>query len=129
MEWVLPGGTPRRGESVASCARREVAEETGLEVVVNRVAFVVEASNQEDGMHMLDVVFTVTEGDSRAAPCEVESGLVPVFVPVANLHAMRLRPPVGGHLRNLHARGGRGEGAYLGNMWRPGQVPTPTGEA
>jgi 8-oxo-dGTP diphosphatase len=26
-DWVLPGGTPRPGESMASCARRETLEE------------------------------------------------------------------------------------------------------
>lgn len=30
-DWVLPGGTPRPGESMA-CARREALEETGLAV-------------------------------------------------------------------------------------------------
>lgn len=28
-DWVLPGGTPRPGESMAACARRETLEETG----------------------------------------------------------------------------------------------------
>jgi 8-oxo-dGTP diphosphatase len=30
--WVLPGGTPRAGEGSAMAARREVAEETGLQI-------------------------------------------------------------------------------------------------
>ncbi|MGB6458310.1 MAG: NUDIX domain-containing protein [Streptosporangiaceae bacterium] len=29
--WALPGGTPRRAESMAACARREVQEETELQ--------------------------------------------------------------------------------------------------
>lgn len=36
--WVLPGGTPRRGEGTVAAARREVAEETGLQVAPERRA-------------------------------------------------------------------------------------------
>lgn len=31
-KWALPGGVMEIGESIASCARREVLEETGLDV-------------------------------------------------------------------------------------------------
>lgn len=118
-DWVLPGGTPRRGESVASCARREVAEETGLRVTVDRVAFVLEASNPAEEVHRLDVVFTAHEQDRRDMPQELESGLTPVFYPLEQLAGLDLRPPIAGHLRNLHSSRGRAGGAYLGNVWRP----------
>jgi len=35
---TLPGGTPRRGESMAACARRELLEEAGLSADPARVA-------------------------------------------------------------------------------------------
>jgi hypothetical protein len=38
--YVLPGGTPAHGEGTAAAARREVAEETGLQIAAERVAFV-----------------------------------------------------------------------------------------
>lgn len=118
-DWVLPGGTPHPGESVASCAHREVAEETGLHVTVDRVAFVLEAHNAEEQTHLLDLVFTANEVDPSASPRDVEAGLSPVFYPVVDIGDLRLRPPIAGFVRNLHARGNRGEGAYLGNVWRP----------
>jgi ADP-ribose pyrophosphatase YjhB (NUDIX family) len=124
VDWVLPGGTPNRGESVASCARREVAEEAGLQVTVDRVAFVLEASNADSGTHTLDLVFTATETDRSAWPQAHEQGLAPHFVAVADLTAHALRPPIAGHLRALHAAGGTGTGAYLGNVWRPAPSET-----
>jgi 8-oxo-dGTP diphosphatase len=118
-DWVLPGGTPHAGESVASCARREVAEETGLQITVDRVAFVLEANNDADLTHRLDLVFTATEVDPGREPWQTEPGLVPEFRPVADLPVAALRPPIAGFIRGLHDRGGRGDGAYLGNVWRP----------
>ena len=37
-DWVLPGGTPREGESMTACARRELFEETGISADPSRVA-------------------------------------------------------------------------------------------
>jgi 8-oxo-dGTP diphosphatase len=119
VDWALPGGTPNPHESVASCARREVNEETGLHVSVDRVAFVLEASNAADETHTLDLVFTATETDRRAQPEAREPGLTPDFVAVTDLASVALRPPIAGHLRALHATRGSGTGAYLGNVWRP----------
>jgi ADP-ribose pyrophosphatase YjhB (NUDIX family) len=119
VDWVLPGGTPNRHESVASCARREVAEETGLHVSVDRVAFVLEVSNAGDDTHTLDLVFTATETDRNAEPQPRERGLTPQFVALTDVASHALRPPIAGHLRALHANGGIGTGAYLGNVWRP----------
>jgi 8-oxo-dGTP pyrophosphatase MutT (NUDIX family) len=36
-EWELPGGRPEPGEPFEDCLVREVREETGLDVVVNRL--------------------------------------------------------------------------------------------
>ena len=118
-DWVLPGGTPRAGETVASCTRREVAEETGLHVTVDRVAFVLEAHSPDGQMHLLDLVFTVSELDRSREPEAVEPGLAPHFYPVADIGALELKPPIAGFIRNLHSRASKGEGAYLGNVWRP----------
>lgn len=117
-DWVLPGGTPRPGESLGSCARREVAEETGLFIEVARVAFVLEAANRIDGVHRVDVVFTAREPDRTALPRQLEPGLRPVFVSLDEVATLALRPPIAGHLRGLKGNW-RGGAAYLGNVWRP----------
>ncbi len=39
VNWELPGGGIEQSESLGSCARREVAEETGLQVETTRIAY------------------------------------------------------------------------------------------
>ena len=118
-DWVLPGGTPRRGESMAACARREVREETGLDVNPDRVAFVLEVVGPDDGPRTVDIVFSATDPAPGRQPEEHERGLAPVFVPVDDLHQLDLRPPLTGHLRAMLSRRGELYAPYLANLWRP----------
>jgi len=117
-DWVLPGGTPRPGESMAACARRETLEETGLSVDPSRVAFVLEALGPGSARRTVDLVFLAT-ADGRGEPEPREPDLEARFVPLGLLPGMDVRPPLAGHLRALHARGGEPTAAYLGNLWRP----------
>ncbi|MGH3404168.1 MAG: NUDIX hydrolase [Streptosporangiaceae bacterium] len=116
--WVLPGGTPRPGESMAACARREVREETGLSAEPTGVAFVVEANEPESGLHVVDLVFIAAEHGEPRAPLSAEPGLEPQFVPFDLLTEIDLRPPLSGHLRGLFFRR-LPYAPYLGNLWRP----------
>lgn len=134
-DWVLPGGTPHPGESMAACARRETREETGLAIDPARVAFVLEALGPDEHRRTVDLVF-LAAADVRAEPDAGEPDLEARFVPMVLLPGLDVRPPLAGHLRALHARGGAPTAAYLGNLWRPqrgngGSAPTPelaTGE-
>lgn len=117
-DWVLPGGTPRPGESMTSCARRETLEETGLPVEPSRIAFVLEALGPDDRRRTVDLVFLATVA-ARGEPAPAEEGLQAVFVPLDALPRLMLRPPIAGHLRALRARGPARTAAYLGNLWRP----------
>jgi 8-oxo-dGTP diphosphatase len=123
-DWVLPGGTPRPGESMAACARREVREETGLRVDPARVAFVLEVVGPQAGRRTLDIVFAATEAALTASPQELEPGLEPQFVPVDRIQQLHLRPPLAGHLRGLLGSGKDRYAPYLANLWRPGGRPS-----
>lgn len=116
--WVLPGGTPRSGESLAACVRREVLEETGLEVNPAGVAFVLDVANSQASQHLVEIVFQARDqGGPGSVPHGVEDGLVPRFVPLNHLARISLRPPIDGHLRAFRGR----TAPYLGNVWRPAE--------
>ena len=118
-DWVLPGGTPRPGESMAACARREIREETGLHVDPDRVAFVLEVVGPQSGTRTVDIVFSAADPAPDRRPEEREPGLAPVFVPVDRLHELDLRPPLAGHLRAMLSRRRELYAPYLANLWRP----------
>jgi 8-oxo-dGTP pyrophosphatase MutT (NUDIX family) len=65
-DWVLPGGTPREGESLVACARRELLEETGVSADPSHIALVVESASSGTGPRMLDIVFIAPLGQRWA---------------------------------------------------------------
>lgn len=61
--WGLPGGLIKRNEDVAACARREVAEEVGIEVdLVSEPAVVIDSRPQR-----VDVIFRARPAAGHAA--------------------------------------------------------------
>lgn len=55
--WALPGGFIDYGEDPASAARREVKEETGLDVELTELLFVYGAPDRDPRQHNLSVVY------------------------------------------------------------------------
>lgn len=127
-DWVLPGGTPRPGEGMAACARREVREETGLSVDPARVAFVLEVVGPASGPRTLDIVFHAAESAPNVQPQIREPDMEPLFVPVSRINELDLRPPLAGHLRGMLRQGRERYAPYLANLWRPAsRPPVPDG--
>jgi ADP-ribose pyrophosphatase YjhB (NUDIX family) len=96
--WVLPGGRLEPGETIPECARRELAEETGLNGDFLGVLYVSEF--MDAGRHTVDItVLAETVGEARLGEDpEVGKGEEPTlrevrWVSVGELAEIELLPP------------------------------------
>ncbi len=121
-EWSVPGGRVEAGEAVAAAVVREVAEETGLAVVVDDLLGWVERVDDDEHFVILDFAVTVMDpdatpqaGDDAADAAYVswsalaDHRLVPGLLEV--LTDVGVAPPAGeSHWTLRVAPGGTGEG-------------------
>ena len=74
--WMLPGGKPEGEESAAECAVREVLEELGVTIGLDRIEamgeFVTRAAN-EAGFTLRASVFRTRDAIEPAARAEIEA--------------------------------------------------------
>jgi 8-oxo-dGTP pyrophosphatase MutT (NUDIX family) len=120
--WTLPGGSPRADESTTA-AVREVYEETGLKVTVDRVFMTLETINLPDAPYRrLEVIFEGSERDYTAAPRQLEGGSAPALVPIEQLEGKDLRPPIS---REIQAFVDPRSGPAWANQWTVPWMSTP----
>jgi ADP-ribose pyrophosphatase YjhB (NUDIX family) len=121
--WVLPGGRPRPGEGMLACARREVAEETGVVVQPERCAFIGEVVDPDRHRRQVELVFSARVPADHDGELVGEQDAEPAWVGVGKLRRLALRPPIAGFLPAVID--GRGPTIpYLGNLWRDRQAST-----
>jgi len=85
-EWSVPGGRVQLGETLHEAVVREVAEETGLEVVVARfLGWVERIGDEPEPYHYVILDFAVDCLDPSAHPVAGDDAAEVEWVPIAEL--------------------------------------------
>ncbi|HEY9684903.1 MAG TPA: NUDIX hydrolase [Oculatellaceae cyanobacterium] len=115
--WVLPGGRLEYGETFHECAIRELKEETGLDVAIERFLFISEAIAPDRTRHIVNIFVqaTVTGGVLKVGNEPVLAGVE--FIDLTELERMTLFPPVGQMILDSLPNGFSDTIKYLGNLW------------
>jgi ADP-ribose pyrophosphatase YjhB (NUDIX family) len=108
---LLPGGRVQDGESITEALVREVAEETGLDVVPQRLLYVAEVVGSY-GTHDLNLVW-LAEPEDPAAVID-DDALVAFDSPLAQ----SIMPPIFEQIAADAKRGWSEEPRWLGNVRR-----------
>jgi 8-oxo-dGTP diphosphatase len=115
--WVLPGGRLEYGETFEECAMREVKEETGLEVEMERFLYLSEAIAPDRSRHIVNIFIKakVVGGTMKLGDEPVLAGVE--FVRLEELAQMTLFPPVSDEIvESLSSNSNKGI-QFLGNLW------------
>lgn len=115
--WVLPGGRLEYGETFQECAVRELKEETGLDVAVERFLFLSEAIAPDRSRHIVNIYLKaqIVGGIMKLGNEPVLAGVD--FIPLKELERVTLFPPVGKVILSRLADDFTDGIEYLGNLW------------
>lgn len=86
--WAIPGGKVEFGEPMRDAARREVREETGLEVAIGPVVWTGDAMTNDHHYVLVDFLGTVTGGRLKAGDDAADAR----WVAFSDLDDYRLTP-------------------------------------
>lgn len=109
---ALPGGRVQARESIVEALIREVKEETGLDIIPERLLYVAEVVGGF-GVHDLNLVWLAELRDPNA-PID-EHALVSLYSP----RAQSIMPPLIEQIATDAANGWPQEAKWLGNVRRP----------
>jgi ADP-ribose pyrophosphatase YjhB (NUDIX family) len=115
---LLPGGRVQAGEAITEALVREVAEETGLDVLPERLLYVAEVVGSY-GVHDLNLVWL-------AAPREAQLADPRALVALDSPEAASMMPPIIDQIAADAASGWASEPRWLGNVRRAPVGPPPS---
>lgn len=99
--WSVPGGRVEPGETLHEAVVREVAEETGLQVAVDRFLGWVERIDPDGAFHFVILDFAVSPLDAAQAPRAGSDAAEVAWVPLADLGDLRLAPGLAEFLEDV----------------------------
>ncbi len=116
--WVLPGGTVEWGETLKETAKREMKEETNLEIALGDLAFINEAIPGDGQRHIIDFYFTakISGGDLKVTREKVLREAR--FFKMKDLNNLLFYPNIKEELKKGWKKGFSDKPKYLGNRWR-----------
>ena len=114
--WVLPGGRIEYGEDFATCAVRELKEETNLDVKFGKVVFLSEAIAPDRSRHIINIYATgeVLGGELKLGDEPMLADVA--YKPILELEKITLYPPVADQIIQAYKEGFNNL-KYLGNLW------------
>lgn len=115
--WLLPGGGLDYGEEIAECAKREIQEETGLDIAVDKFLYLSEGIAPNKSRHILHL--TVLGHLVGGTLQKADEGILAevAWVPFSQLKAITLFPAIQDTLLASFEAGFQHEMRYLGSIW------------